>query len=163
MRRDVFQAIADPTRREIIHLIARQVLTLNAVAESFHTSRQAISRHIKILTECGIVEMKQQGRERYCVIQPDSLDEVHDWLEGFRNQWESRFTQLDTVLADLKAAKKQQVSKGKATEALPGERTRVTIHSICRSVAQRDGMINAGMKPSLTIAYQQLDELLAHQ
>ncbi len=114
MRRDVFQAIADPTRRAIIHLIAHQLLTLNAVAESFHTSRQAISKHIKILTECGIVEMQQQGRERYCVIQPDSLDEVHDWLEGFRHQWESRFNQLDTVLANMKAAKKRETSKAEA-------------------------------------------------
>lgn len=116
MRRDVFQAIADPTRREIIHLIARQMLTLNAVAESFHTSRQAISKHIKILTECGIVEMKQQGRERYCVIQPESLDEVHDWLEGFRTNWENRFDQLDAVLTNMKAAKKRQAPKAEVKQ-----------------------------------------------
>ena len=108
MRRDVFQAIADPTRREIINLIAHQTLTLNGVADSFHTSRQAISKHIKILTECGIVVMKQQGRERYCVVQPESLDEVHDWLEGFRKIWETRFSQLDEVLSTLKERKNEK-------------------------------------------------------
>jgi DNA-binding transcriptional ArsR family regulator len=108
MRRDVFQAIADPTRREIINLIAHQTLTLNGVAESFHTSRQAISKHIKILTECGIVVMKQQGRERYCVVQPESLDEVHGWLEGFRKIWETRFSQLDEVLSTLKERKNEE-------------------------------------------------------
>jgi DNA-binding transcriptional ArsR family regulator len=105
MRRDVFQAIADPTRREIINLIAQQALTLNGVADSFHTSRQAVSKHIKILTECGLVEMRQQGRERYCFIQPKALDEVADWLEEFRKIWENRFDKLDTLLISLKAAK----------------------------------------------------------
>ena len=107
MRRDVFQALADPTRREIINLIAHQTLTLNGVADSFHTSRQAISKHIKILTECGIVVMKQQGRERYCVVQPESLDEIHDWLEGFRKIWENRFDKLDLVLTNMRASKKR--------------------------------------------------------
>ncbi|MBI1764497.1 MAG: winged helix-turn-helix transcriptional regulator [Acidobacteria bacterium] len=108
MRRDVFQAIADPTRREIISLIAQQALTLNGVADSFHTSRQAISKHIRILTECGLVEMRQQGRERYCFVQPAALDEVQDWLAGFRKIWENRFDKLDTLLSDMKAAKQKK-------------------------------------------------------
>jgi DNA-binding transcriptional ArsR family regulator len=105
-RRDVFQAIADPTRREIINLIARQVLTLNGVAESFQTSRQAVSKHIKILAECGLVEMQQQGRERLCVVRPESLAEVEDWLQDFRTLWESRFKRLDALLA------KRQLARG---------------------------------------------------
>lgn len=106
MRRDVFQAIADPTRREIINLIARQALTPNAVSDSFNVSRQAISKHIKILTECGIVVIKQQGRERFCSIEPETLDEVSDWLAGFREIWEQRFDRLDTLLEEMKSKKK---------------------------------------------------------
>lgn len=105
-RRDVYQAIADPTRREIISLIAQQVLTLNAVAESFETSRQAISKHMKILVECGLVQMQQRGRERYCLIRPDSLAEVDDWLQGLRTHWESRFKRLDALLTKRQSARK---------------------------------------------------------
>src|SRR5580698_5574502 len=94
MRRDVFQAIADPTRRQIINLIAHQTLTPNGVADSFDVSRQAISKHIQILAECGIISIKQQGRERYCYVQPKKLDEVSDWLADFRKSWESRFDKL---------------------------------------------------------------------
>ncbi len=101
MRRDVFQAIADPTRREIINLIAHQTLTPNGVADSFEVSRQAISKHIKILTECGIIAISQQGRERYCYVQPQLLDEVDDWLAEFRKIWENRFDRLDNVLEKL--------------------------------------------------------------
>jgi DNA-binding transcriptional ArsR family regulator len=104
MRRDVFQAIADPTRREIIHLIARQSLTPNAVADRFDVSRQAISKHIKILTECGLIEIRQQGRERFCSIQPKKLDELSDWLENFRKIWEQRFDKLDDLLNKMKSA-----------------------------------------------------------
>lgn len=105
MRRDVFQAIADPTRREIINLLAHRSLTPNSVADSFDVSRQAISKHIKILTECGLVVINQQGRERYCYIQPEKLIEVDDWLDGFRKLWEQRFDKLDKVLAKMKRSK----------------------------------------------------------
>lgn len=107
MRRDVFQAIADPTRREIINLLANRSLTPNSVADSFDVSRQAISKHIKILTECGLVVINQQGRERYCYIQPEKLIEVDDWLDGFRKLWEQRFDKLDKVLANMKRSKKK--------------------------------------------------------
>lgn len=85
MRRDVFQAIADPTRREIINMLAHRSLNLNAVAENFDISRPAISKHIKILTECGLVMIKQQGRERFCEANLEALREVSDWLEQYRN------------------------------------------------------------------------------
>jgi len=88
MRRDVFQAIADPNRRAILSLLATQKLTLNGVAENFKISRPAISRHIKILEECGLVEIQQQGRERYCEVQLDKLDEVSNWVEHYRKLWE---------------------------------------------------------------------------
>ncbi|TND07237.1 MAG: ArsR family transcriptional regulator [Bacteroidetes bacterium] len=104
MRRDVFQAIADPTRREIINLIAHQSLTPNAVADSFDVSRQAISKHIKILTECGILVIKQQGRERLCSVRADKLDEVSDWLDKFRKIWEQRFDRLDILLGKMKSS-----------------------------------------------------------
>ena len=107
-RRDVFQAIADPTRREIINLIAKQSLTPNGVADSFDISRQAISKHIKILTECGLIAIRQQGRERYCYVQADKLNEVDDWLKGFRKIWERRFNKLDTILHNMKQTKKNK-------------------------------------------------------
>lgn len=108
IRRDVFQAIADPTRRDIINLIAKQSLTPNAVAESFDVSRQAISKHIKILTECGLIVINQQGRERYCFIQAEKLNEVTDWLENFRKIWERRFDKLDKILVNMKQNKKHK-------------------------------------------------------
>ncbi|WP_339606664.1 metalloregulator ArsR/SmtB family transcription factor [uncultured Roseivirga sp.] len=107
MRRDVFQAIADPTRRDIINLIARKSLNLNSIAENFEMSRPAISQHIKILTECGIVVINQQGRERYCEVQPKKLMEVADWLEPFREMWEARFDKLDTLLKEMQSKKKE--------------------------------------------------------
>lgn len=103
MRRDVFQAIADPTRRDIINLIARGPLTLNDVADRFDVSRQAISKHIKILTECGIVVINQQGRERYCNVEAAKLDEVGNWLTTFRKTWEARFDRLDDLLIKLQS------------------------------------------------------------
>ena len=106
MRRDVFQAIADPTRRDIINLIAHQTLTPNGVADKFDVSRQAISKHIKILTECGIIVITQQGRERYCYIQPKKLDEVANWLEEFRKTWDQRFDKLDDLLEKMKKSAK---------------------------------------------------------
>lgn len=105
MRRDVFQAIADPTRREIIVLIANKSLTLNAVADSFQVSRQAISKHIKILTECGIIVINQQGRERYCYIQPKTLSEVAEFIEPFRKMWDDRFNTLEDVMKKYKPKK----------------------------------------------------------
>ncbi|HEY9049351.1 MAG TPA: metalloregulator ArsR/SmtB family transcription factor [Ohtaekwangia sp.] len=105
-RRDVFQAIADPTRREILNMIAYQSLNLNAIAEKFDVSRPAISQHIKILTECGLVIIREQGRERYCEVQAQKLTEVADWLEPFRKLWEHRFSKLDTLLVKMQSTKK---------------------------------------------------------
>jgi DNA-binding transcriptional ArsR family regulator len=99
MRRDVFQAIADPTRREIINIIARQSLNLNAVAENFNISRPAISKHIRILTECGLVVIKQQGRERYCEAKLQKLSEVSQWIEQYRVFWASKLDALGEFLA----------------------------------------------------------------
>ena len=113
MRRDVFQAIADPTRREIINLIAHQTLTPNGVADSFDVSRQAISKHIKILTECGIIVINQQGRERFCYVQPQVLNEVDDWLADFRKTWENRFDRLDSVLEKISSRNKSKTKPKK--------------------------------------------------
>jgi DNA-binding transcriptional ArsR family regulator len=104
-RRDVFQAIADPTRREIINLIAYQSLNLNAIAENFDVSRPAISQHIKILTECGLVIIKKQGRERFCEARLKQLNQVSDWIEPFRKIWADNFDAMDNVLAELQAKK----------------------------------------------------------
>jgi DNA-binding transcriptional ArsR family regulator len=106
MRRDVFQAIADPTRREILNMIARQSLNLNAVAENFDISRPAISKHIKILTECGLVIIKQQGRERYCEAQLHKLNEVSQWVEKYRIFWTRKLDALEHFLA---AEEKQSI------------------------------------------------------
>jgi DNA-binding transcriptional ArsR family regulator len=108
MRRDVFQAIADPTRRKIITLIAHRTLTPNGVADSFDVSRQAISKHLKVLTECGIITIKQKGRERYCSIQPKKLNEVDDWLLSFRKIWDDRFNRLDVLLSKMQSPPKKK-------------------------------------------------------
>jgi len=105
MRRDVFQAIADPTRRAILSLIAIQAMTPNALAEHFDSTRQAVSRHIKILTECQLVKQKQSGREIYYHFNPQKMKEVDKWLQPFRTTWESRFNQLDNVLKNIKTKK----------------------------------------------------------
>lgn len=102
MRRDVFQAIADPTRRAILSLIALQAMTPNALAEHFDTSRQAVSKHIKILTECELVKQQQNGREIYYHFNPHKMKEVSDWLQPFTKLWESRYSNLDKVLKQLK-------------------------------------------------------------
>ena len=94
MRRDVFQAIADPTRREIINMLAGKSLNLNAIAEQFHVSRPAISKHIKILAECGLIVVKQQGRERYCQAHLQKLNEVSKWVEQYRVFWTSKLDAL---------------------------------------------------------------------
>lgn len=105
MRRDVFQAIADPTRRAILSLLALQAMTPNALAENFDSSRQAISKHIKILTECQLVKQEQSGREIYYYFNSKKLKEVDKWLQPFREMWESRFNQLDAVLKNIKNKK----------------------------------------------------------
>lgn len=105
-RRDIFQAIADPTRRAIIALIALQAMTPNALAEHFNTSRQAVSKHIKILTECELVIQEQQGREIYYTLEIQKMKEIDKWLDQFRKLWETQFNQLDKVLATLKKQKK---------------------------------------------------------
>jgi len=102
MRRDVFQAIADPNRRAILALLARQRMTLNGVAENFRISRPAVSRHIKILKECGLVIVIPQGRERYCEARFDKLNEVTDWIERYRQIWEEKFNRLDDLLEQMK-------------------------------------------------------------
>ena len=105
MRRDVFQAIADPTRRGILALVAAQAMTPNAIAEHFDSSRQAISKHLQILAECELLQPEQQGREIYYHFNPRKMKEVDKWLGQFRSQWESRFSQLDTVLNQIKKRK----------------------------------------------------------
>jgi DNA-binding transcriptional ArsR family regulator len=99
LRRDVFQAIADPTRREIIGLLARRTLTMNGVAENFPISRPAISKHMKILSECGLVDIHQQGRERYCQANLQRLKEVIDWAEQYRQFWSDKLDDLEAFLA----------------------------------------------------------------
>jgi len=106
-RRDVFQAIADPTRREIINLIAFNPLNLNSIAENFDVSRPAISQHIKILTECGLIVIKKQGRERYCEASLQQLGEVSNWIEQYRELWQKQFNKLDGLLEEYKAKQKK--------------------------------------------------------
>ncbi|MBC7829977.1 MAG: winged helix-turn-helix transcriptional regulator [Chitinophagaceae bacterium] len=113
LRRDVFQAIADPTRRAIINMISKQSLNLNAVAENFDISRPAISKHIKILTECGLIIIKQQGRERYCEAQLHKLNEVSEWIEQYREFWTKKLDALENFLAKgpSKISKRQPSKK----------------------------------------------------
>jgi len=106
MRRDIFQAIADPTRRAIIALIAIQAMTPNAIAEHFDMARQSVSKHIQILSECELVTKTQQGREIYYQLQIDKMKEIDQWLAQFRKIWETRFSQLDDLLYTIKKSKK---------------------------------------------------------
>jgi DNA-binding transcriptional ArsR family regulator len=106
MRRDVFQAISDPTRRAIISLIALQAMTPNVIAEHFDTTRQAVSKHLRILTECELVSQNQQGREIYYQLEINKMKEIDKWLNQFRKIWETRFNQLDEVLLTIKNKKK---------------------------------------------------------
>ena len=106
MRRDIFQAIADPTRRAIITLIALQAMTPNAIADNFNTSRQSVSKHLRILTECDLVKQEQKGREIYYSLEIQKMKEIDKWLNQFRKIWEARFNQLDNVLSTLKKQKK---------------------------------------------------------
>jgi len=103
MKRDIFQAIADPTRRAILVLVATNAVTPNAIAEQFHTTRQAVSKHIKILNECELLDEKKVGREIYYQLKIDKMKEVDQWLKQFKKIWESRFSQLDQVLMNLKS------------------------------------------------------------
>ena len=102
MRRDVFQAIADPVRRDIIDLLVKDELTVNAIADQFDISRPAISKHIKILNECDLVVIHQNGRERYCKIKPESLFEIADWVGNYRKLWEDKLDSFETYLMKLK-------------------------------------------------------------
>lgn len=106
VRRDVFQAIADPTRRQIIHMVADKPLNVNTIAESFDVSRQAISLHIKILIECELLKINKQGRERYCEAQLDQLSEVSVWVAQYQRHWESKLDNLETYLDQLKKQRK---------------------------------------------------------
>lgn len=101
-RRDVFQALADPTRRQILTILIQQPQNLNSLAEQFDMSRQAVSLHVKILKECGMISVHKSGREHYCGLEPQKLAEVADWLKPFQKLWENRFNQLDTLLDKLK-------------------------------------------------------------
>lgn len=107
-RRDVFQAIADPTRREIIQLIAGQSLNLNSIADNFNVSRPAISQHIKILVECGLIVIEKQGRERFCEARLQQLDEVSSWIERYRQIWAEQFDALDNLLEKMKKPSRKQ-------------------------------------------------------
>jgi len=105
MRRDIFQAIADPTRRAIIILIAMQAMTPNAIAAHFDTTRQAVSKHLRILSECELIDQQQNGREIYYQLKIDKIKEIDQWLEQFRKLWEDRFENLDTYLANIQKNK----------------------------------------------------------
>ena len=108
MKRDIFQAIADPTRRAIIALIALQAMTPNAIAEHFDTTRQAVSKHLRVLAECDLVRQEQQGREIYYSLEIEKMKEIDKWLEQYRKIWETRFSQLEDVLATIKKQKKEK-------------------------------------------------------
>jgi len=111
MRRDVFQAIADPTRREILGMIAHKSLNINAVTENFDVSRAAIYKHMKILTECGLLEIKQRGRERFCEGKLNRLNEVSDWVAQYKEFWEARFDSLEIYLKEIQAKDKKNGRK----------------------------------------------------
>lgn len=106
MKQDLFQAIADPTRRAILALVAIQALTPNAMAERFDMSRQAVSKHIKVLQECELIKPEQSGREIYYHFNPRKMKEIDNWIGQFRNLWETRFNQLGTVLSTIKKQRK---------------------------------------------------------
>ena len=106
LRRDVFQAIADPTRRAILLLVAAQSMSAGAIAANFDTARPTVSKHLHILTECELLEAEQAGREIYYHLNPEKIKEIADFIEPFREMWEQRFRQLDEVLATIKGEKK---------------------------------------------------------
>jgi DNA-binding transcriptional ArsR family regulator len=104
--RDVFQAIADPTRRQIIDMLARKSLNVNAIAKEFDITRQAVSLHLQFLNECGLIEIKQHGRERYCEAKLARLIEVTDWVDQYRKYWDHKFDSLESYLAKIQKKKK---------------------------------------------------------
>ena len=106
MRRDIFHAIADPTRRAIITIIAVQAMTPNVIADNFHTSRQSVSKHLRVLTECQLVKQEQKGREIYYSLDIEKMKEIDKWVDQFRKIWETRFNQLDKVLLTIKKQNK---------------------------------------------------------
>lgn len=111
IRRDVFQAIADPTRRAILALVALQAMTPGAIAENFDSSRQTISKHIQILTECELLNQTQSGREIHYHFNPKKMKEIADWVEPYRKLWEDRLTAISDILNDMKTKKKKIVNK----------------------------------------------------
>jgi len=111
MKRDIFQAIADPTRRAIIALIAMQAMTPNAIAEHFDTTRQAVSKHLRILTECELVKQEHQGREIYYQLEIEKMKEIDEWLAQVQEIWEANFKRLDALLGELKQQEKQERKK----------------------------------------------------
>ncbi len=115
-RRDVFQAIADPTRREIIDLIASNPQNLNAIAGKFDMTRQAVSLHIKILTECGLIHIRQQGRERYCEAKLEKLNEVHQWTEQYQQFWTHKIHALKSFLEQETTASSKTNTKSRITK-----------------------------------------------
>lgn len=104
--RDIFQAIADPTRRQIIDMLARQPLNVNAIASKFDISRQAVSLHVQFLNDCGLINIKQQGRERYCEAKLERLNEVTDWVDQYRKHWDKKLDSLENYLAKIQKNKK---------------------------------------------------------
>jgi DNA-binding transcriptional ArsR family regulator len=113
MKRDVFQGIADPTRREILNLLSHKTLNVNDVSSNFDVSRTAVYKHVKILVECGLVTVTQQGRERFCEGRLDRLDEITDWVEEHRKIWNARFDNLEIYLNTLQAKNKKETAKKK--------------------------------------------------
>ena len=109
IRRDVFQAIADPTRRAILGLVALQAMTPGVIAENFDSSRQTISKHIQILTECELLNQTQSGREIYYHFNPKKMKEIADWLEPYRKMWEGRLTAMDDLLNEMQASKNREI------------------------------------------------------
>ena len=118
MKRDVFQAIADPTRREIINMIAHKPLNVNSVAGNFHVSRTAVYKHVKMLTECGLIVIRQHGRERYYEAQLAKLNEVSDWVEQYRKFWNEKLDSLEVYLAKLQ---EQQLSSATINKKIPSK------------------------------------------
>lgn len=110
-KRDIFQAIADPTRREIINMIASQPLNVNAIAEKFNMTRQAVSLHIHLLVDCGLIVINQQGRDRYCEARLDQLREVSIWVDQYKQHWESKLDNLEKYLEQLKNKRNEKKSK----------------------------------------------------
>ena len=112
-RRDVFQAIADPTRRQIISLVSKKAMNLNAIAEKFDVSRPAISQHMKILVECGLINVQQKGRERYCEARVDKLVEVSEWVDRQRRFWTNKLDRLEEFLEQTEKSKRSKKSNHK--------------------------------------------------